>query len=234
MTATIATVLGVGRFTAAKVDSTLRPRITQAKPAVVYCHSAAMDGTEALGLAQLPSIGPLMRALATDRLVVAPTLETLWGNATSRARIDAAVAWARANGASAGPVVLIGASMGGCAALSWAAANPADTAGVVGIIPAVDLEAIRVSSGTLRPSIDAAYGVVYPAALPAGASPAGNNPGVPTQLWYATDDAVSENVPAYAATVGAELHGLGALGHSDAAVAAVPPASVAAFVLAHT
>ena len=58
------TSLGVGRFTATKRDAALQPRIRQSFPAVIYCHSSAQDGAEALGLAQLPSAGPICRRLA--------------------------------------------------------------------------------------------------------------------------------------------------------------------------
>jgi alpha-beta hydrolase superfamily lysophospholipase len=129
-------------------------------------------------------------------------------------------------------VVLIGSSMGATAALTWAANHRADTACVVGWIPAVDLQAIRVAdTGGLRASIDTAYGVTYPASLPAGTDPATlDYDGLPIQLWTASDDEVSVN----AQDIATDHHDLGALDHTSAAVAAVDLADVHAFISAHT
>lgn len=214
------------RFTSGLLDGTFLPRIWEEHTPIIYCHSASMNSSEALGYGQVPSAERLTRHLADNGWpVAAPTLDILWGNATSRSRISDALTWLRAQQGSTNPAVLIGTSMGAAAALSWAYYNPSDVAAVIGLIPAIDLEAIRVANtGSLRPSIDTAYAVSYPVALPAGANPASNTGtmnAVPQQFWYSTDDAVSANIVSYANAVGADLHSFGAMGHTNAAVATV-------------
>lgn len=156
-----------------------------------------------------------------------------WGNATADTRIDAALAWLRANTtATSDPPLLVGASEGACDALTYASDHP--VAGVIGIIPAIDIQAMRVADTLgLRAAIDAAWGVTYPAALPAGANPATLTAAlssVPQQHWYASNDTVSANIAAYAAAVGADLRNVGALGHTDAAIAAVAATDVLTFI----
>lgn len=222
-----------GRFTSAVAgDGAAVPRIWAGSRPVVYCHSSSMDGGQMFGGEQLPSIATLIDSLVGDGWsVVAPSIAALWGNATARSRIDDALRWIRARNGTDEPAVLIGASMGAAAALSWANTHTSDVACVIGIIPAVDLEAIRTANtGSLRAPIDTAYGVTYPAALPAGSNPVDmtNLDSIPVQLWTASDDAVSAN--AATGLPNAEIHNVGALGHTDAAVAAVDVETVATFI----
>ena len=81
--------------------------------------------------------------------------------------------------------------------------------------------------------IDAAHGVTYPTALPAGYDPAANAGSITSgvwQFWYSTDDAISANVSTLATAISADLHSLGAMGHTDAAIGAVDIAAAIAFV----
>jgi pimeloyl-ACP methyl ester carboxylesterase len=227
-----------GRLTAGVLDVVLDPHYRAARNPVVYCHGGSADALQAagVGLAAIPGVlAALTRALFT---IAAPTLGVAhWGNPAARARIADAVAWLEANRAVAGPAILVGTSMGAAAALNYAADNPGDVAAVVGIIPAVDLQAVRVAdTGGARAGRDAAYGVAYPAALPAGANPAARvaELDVPVLLCTASDDAISVNAGTFAAAIGAELVDVGALGHDNDAVAAVDPEAVAAFVNAAT
>lgn len=229
-----------GRFTAAVKDAVCRP--VDLSPAghtvVAYGHGGGNTATEAIGAWGLPAMGTLVHTLAAAGLtVVAPTATLLWGNSTDQTRRTTAITWARTNArGSSAPVVLIGASMGSTSSLLYAADHPAEVAAVIGVIPAVDIQAIRVADTFgLRASIDAAWGVTYPAALPAGADPAArvaDFDGIPIQLWYANDDPASVNIGTFAAAVGADLHDVGALGHTAAATAAVDAAAVLAFISA--
>jgi pimeloyl-ACP methyl ester carboxylesterase len=225
---------GNARFTVGvNGDASWNPRVYANARPLIFCHSAGMTGGEMVGYGQLPAVAPLVSDLIDLGFpAVAPTLGVEWGNATSMARITDALAWLRARNGTTAPAVLVGASMGACAAVTWAAANPTDVACIVGLIPAIDLQAIRVAdTGGLRSSIDTAYGIAYPAAMAVGTNPVTLSvPGVPIGLWTASNDAVSANA---ANLAGATVTNVGALGHTTAAVAAAQAGAVA-FVRANT
>lgn len=214
-------------------------------PVVVHGHGVTNDANEAAGQFGVPSVLPILRAIADGGYVVAsPTMASLWGNATSKSRQTDVVTWAKAsvNGSNA-KIGMIGFSHGAGSVLNQAAdLGSANVAWVIGIIPAVDYTAIRVSNptppgGNLRASIDAAFSVTYPAALPAGADPATRTAalaGIPVQMWTSSDDLVSQNVQAFCTTLGGDFHNLGALGHTDAAIAAVDIPTVLSFIAAHS
>lgn len=127
--------------------------------------------------------------------------------------------------------------MGVTAALNYAADNPGDVCCIVGFIPAVDLDALRDGNvGGSRAGIDTAYGVSYPAALPAGSNPADRVEelaGVPIQLWVASDDTTSVNAAFFAEDTGAEIHDVGTLGHDNDSLAAVDVSAVMSFIASH-
>ena len=227
-----------GRFTAGQVDLTMRQRhLTPGMAPVVYCAGTNADATAANNLETLSGVRRILRHLAGLGFpVVAPTATNLWGNATNRDRISAAISYAETNMAAAGPAVLVGHSQGALAALSWAMHNPTDAACVVGLLGVVDLNDIRDDDDAgQRDDIDAAYGVTYPAALPAGVNPADRAAEfttIPTQWWYASEDGFVDTptVTSFAATAGTELHDLGALGHTNAAILAVDLGALTSFI----
>lgn len=223
-----------GRATAAIRDAVVQPRLRPYRNPVCYLHSSGTNGTEALGVL-LTNIAAITRRLARAGFVVgAPTATGLWGNSTAATRLTAMETYLRSEFAASGDLVLIGSSHGAQWALSYAAAHPEDVAAVIGFIPVIDLAYVRDNNvGGLRASIDTAWGVAHPTALPAGSDPAtltDELAEVPIQLWYASDDAVSTNIAAFASATGAEMHNVGALGHTDAAIAAVDSDAVAAFI----
>lgn len=232
--------LAVGRSTVGQRDAFLAPRVRQARVPVIYLHGAGSTAGEAVG-ELVPSVRPILYEVAASGFTVtAPTATAQWGNATSVSRTGDNITWNRTSlGSTNDPVVLIGASHGGTGALRWISENPGTVACAVIIIPAVDMEDIRTNNPSgLRASIDAAWGVTYPTPLPAGVNPAQNTAdymGIPIQIWYATDDVICTpaTVTAFGASVGAEMHSLGNLGHTDAAVAAVDKAQVVSFILAN-
>ncbi len=234
------TDLRTGRFTASVLDLSITPRHRVARPPVVYCHGVNGNAAQPVE-STLPGALSVLRALSRRGYpIVAPTLNALWDNATGQARINDALTWARANlGASNAPAILVGTSHGGGSALHYAATNPTLVSCVVVMVPALDWQALRVSNVlNLRASIDTAWGVVYPDALPVGANPAERTAalaGKPIQMWTASDDPVSENHATFAAALGMKVtsYSVGALGHSEAAVIAVNPDTVAAFVQAN-
>lgn len=235
MAVPISKSIRTGRVTAAVKDSILRPcDLTPAPPVILFGHGASGDCTATIGTG-LPAVGTLCASLAASRYMVAcPTVTELWGNATDRTRRTAMRTYAQANGGRAGKVPLIGLSMGFASSALWAYNNPTLTSCIVGVIPAIDKQAIRVGDSIgQRAVIDAADGVTYPAALPSGTNPNADPARavlatIPQLLFYSSDDTTpspttgaSENIEAYAAATGATLVNLGALGHSNAAIEAV-------------
>lgn len=217
--------VGYARITAAQPDVRWEPHWRVARNPVIYCHGGAADGTQAAGVG-LADVPPILSEVTSHLFAItSPTLGVAhWGNQAARDRITDAIAWHEANWASTGPAVLIGTSMGATAALNYAADNPGDVACVIGLIPAIDLQAIRVAdTGGARAAIDTAYGVTYPAALPAGSDPAARTLELDLPIWLATasDDAVSVNAATFATATGATHVDVGALGHDNDAIAAV-------------
>lgn len=234
------TALQTGRFTAGVPDLTIHPRRRVARPPVVYLHGINGGAVQPLTPTTPGELQVLRELSKLGFPIVAPTIDAFWGNATGEARVNAALAWARANmGATSAPAIIVGTSHGGGSALRYAAGNPTLVACVVVMVPALDFQALRVANTIgLRGSLDVAWGATYPAALPVGANPAERTAdlaGMPIQMWTASDDPVSENAATFAAAPGmtVDARNVGALGHSAAAVTAVDEAAAAVFVQAN-
>lgn len=228
-------ILGTDRFTSLASDLVWTPRIQgPARPPIVFLSGLNGNPEDVLADQNGRLVTPLVEAGFT---AVVPDTDAFWGNEVGATRIMDALSYARNTlGCSNDPAILIGGSMGGGSALLWAAQNPSLVSCVVVFIPAVDFQALRVNNPmfNVRGSIDTAWGVTYPAALPTGADPATRANDLKytkVQMWTASDDPISVNHAAFSATVGAETHNLGALGHTTAAVLAVDPVAVAAFVV---
>jgi pimeloyl-ACP methyl ester carboxylesterase len=152
-----------------------------------------------------------------------------FANDTAMTRIGQARTYlAAASGCSNAKILLVGASMGAALALRYAGENPAQVAGVVGIIPLVNIDAIyQANTLGLRAAIGTAWGVVYPAALPANANltvkaaPMADGV-VPSILYYSDADAAINpaDVIAMANTIDAELveHDPTNLGHTEGGI----------------
>lgn len=199
---------------------------------IVYHHGAQQDPRE-----MITTMRTVLRPLVMAGYPMAcVTSQLSWGNSSYRDRSQAIRDWLGTEYGATGPCVGIGSSMGAYNQLVDAAFNPSEFAGVVGIIPAVDGENIRTNNtGGFRASIDTAWGVTYPAALPAGANPAGNTgvyTGLPIQLWVASNDttALTALASTFSTAVGAEYHNLGALEHTTTAMQAVDGHAVLDFV----
>lgn len=233
----VSTSLGFDRSTAGQRDAVLSPRVRQTRPPILYMHGAGGNASEAVGDG-VPSVRTLLYEVASAGYTISvPTTTLLWGNTTCINRMTDSIAWNRTSlGSSNDPVVLIGASHGAVSSLSWISENPGTVACAILIIPAVDMEDIRTTNALgMRTSIDAAWGVSYPAPLPPGANPAQNTNdylSTPIQIWYADDDTICTTAltTAFGATISAEMHSVGNLGHTDAAIAAVDSAQVLSFI----
>jgi len=247
---------GVGRYATGEADvlitrRTYRPDGT--RRGIIYCHGA---GERAISLLNSNSNkteeAVLFQTLAEAGFpLVACDLGTgtgtttgdSWGNTNAQARVADAITWLQSpsgGGAKTGQVLMLGISMGNSTMINYAKNNPSNVAAMVGIIPVSDLDDIRNNDrNSYRSWIDTAYGVTYPAALPAGANPATSYSGavgIPYKTWYAADDTIvmASTVLALTAAIGGTATSVGNLGHSNAAVGAVPISAVIDFFLAHS
>lgn len=171
------------------------------------------------------SLGPAL-ADAGYACVAGHMANDAMGNDTAMARVTAYGDWMETQA----PVVpnkyiLVGTSMGGYTALRWAINNTAKTKALALILPLADIVgAYTANIGGLQASIAAAWGVVAPAALPAGAditasAAAIKTANIPGRLYYEDSDTITLPATqlAMAATIGASsvLIDPADLGHTE-------------------
>jgi len=218
----------IGAVRAANTDIGTRPRLSKrdgTHRGAILCHGAGGTATSWFDPAK-PGSGAL-RALITARhfCYAGDFGGDNWGNANALADVAAASALLEAGGASAGPKLVAGGSMGGLVATRYAAQHPEDVAGLALWIPAIDAAAVRA---LFPASFNTAWGLAAQDPLPnvvPDANPV-NLPGqiaCPVFLAYASDDPLVS--PATAVTFAAALDdvtliSVGALGHSEAALTA--------------
>jgi pimeloyl-ACP methyl ester carboxylesterase len=254
---------GTGRYVAAESDILWTPRgYTGGVRGVIYVHGAGeLASSVILGStngktnesALLAAIASVYPVLAVDAGVFGANNTTdsnSWGNPNAVTRIGQAITWLQSpigagglqnpagGGAKAGPVILVGISMGHVTSLNYAQQNPTKVAGIVGVLPLNDLDNLRdnnnpiVISGGGRLSIERAWGIGAWTApgtppLPAGANPAlpanqTNLKNIPQLNFAAFDDTVCPFSTALALTTNmpiAQLVNMGNCGgHSDGSV----------------
>lgn len=142
-----------------------------------------------------------------------------FGNDVHIARVDATLAWARAQGiATNAPPVTVGWSMGNLI-LNWVRTHQADHAGHLSVSGLYDLAALHSANRAgLAPSIDAAHGGPVHGPDHDPAVYVADITGVPIIAWHATDDTLTP--PADEAAFAAD-HGnitrlsLGDVGHGN-------------------
>lgn len=224
-----------GRFTSGQPDLWYVPRIRQAiYPLVIFQTGGSDTAATSNILGARPTLAELVRC---GFCVVQPAAGP-WGAATAMARMDDALTWGRANlGCTANPPVVIGTSNGGVASLQYARQH--DVAACVTFIAPVDVNYIRDNDlVSARATIDAAWGVVYPAALPAHADIITDGASyTPSKLqaWTSSNDVLNDPTStqqAFFQGIGADWHNLGAVGHDYASMDTVDPSVVRDFVLA--
>lgn len=239
-------LIQTGAYFAGQKSVLESPRIKQAgRRPVIYLHGAtanalSIKGQLGFGLArtvrQVADLG--YTVLATD--LGAST--TNWGNDSDfMPRMDDTYTNLVTRGliSDGDPVHLLAASMGTVGALRWAQDNPTKVDALAAMIPAYDMQAHRVQNVTLRSQIDAAYSVTYPAALPAGVNPPDFIEDLVGILdfvcWYSSNDesAFVDGAQDLAEALGGTATSLGPLGHTDAALGAVPALDIATFFAAH-
>lgn len=166
-----------------------------------------------------------------------------WANNTMQATIPAhrAALQAAFPAMRTDKICVLGISMGGAAATRYTQLNPASVAAVVGIIPAYDPKAIYVNNEVGDAAMEAAWSFSglanFPDALDLGTKAALAS-SVPLLTGYASNDTIvpAASVTAYHTAAGgdpANIVNVGALGHTDAAIAALSIATIARFLVAH-
>lgn len=231
------TSTGRGRMTAGQVDCySIGENFNPELPPVIYGHGAGSDAAMLSGF-ELPGHQPIVQAL-TDMgfAVVGASAAQSYGNAAAMTSVTNAVTFARNTlGCSTKPIAMLGTSMGGTTAMTYAYNNPTLVACIVGLIPIIDLaEMVEQDTLGLASAVLAAWSVAA-LPLPAGADP--NTAGhratlaqIPMQHWYATDDAVSANITSFQQATGCDVRAVGPYGHSDESIRRSWPTDIARFI----
>ena len=233
----VETSTGRGRYVDGEWDTVFVPRWRRRSPLVVYCHPSGGDGRRVAD--PQTSEHRLLAGLASHGFaVVAADLggaSATWANDLAVARIEQVIGYARGRRFVRGDDVrLIGNSMGAADMLAYVQRGATSVSAVVAIAPVWEVARLReLGADDLRTNIDAAWGVEWPAALPAGADPAGflRSIEVPRLLaFYASDDPLipPASVERFAEIGGGRAVDLGAVGHATA-VDHVPVDHVVAF-----
>lgn len=242
---------GSGAYVAGEGHVAIVPRgqASTTKRAVIFLHGWQGDATYALSLEDWSAQVALIRTILDAGYWVF-SIDAggpgAWANNTALTNIGLAKTWIQSNFAvPSGKVHVLGISMGGLTALAWANQNPTLAASCLSIIPVLDIEYVRANNvNSAAASIDSAYGGTYVDST----QKAVHNPSyfvtqagagilsVPTQLWYVTNDTYTPNstYTSFASSYPtADINSLGALGHGNAAVNAIPNASVLNFLQAN-
>jgi len=206
-------------------------RATGAKIGVIYAHggSNTFDQMFDPTLLYYPGIDKLVTH-GQYPLVFADMGGGTWGNATmagtnanDTCRMLEAYNWlqnASGGGAKSGKVHLIGVSQGGVGVVNWAKRNPTLVQSISLVVPALDLQDIYVNDrGGNQANINTAYGGVPDYATRSPMNLAANLAGIPTRVWYATNDTVTPSTATnttFATSVGVSgsTVSMGAVGHT--------------------
>ena len=234
-------------------DGSGRPGIT--KGGVLICHSAGQRHYEQ----HLAEWWPVPRALAESGRYIClacdlgdpmatfgPTSAGYsWGNENSLERMSDAYRFLMGPKvrARAGPILLVGTSMGALTALNWVLRHRELVAGIILGCPVLDIEALYGSNaGGLSASIAQAHGVSWPAELPDLSSHcptlyAAALSALPMRIYASSNDPIASNTGRcleFAAGIPdslIEVVDLGPVGHSPTDTPVNDALSFAASVL---
>lgn len=248
MSVATSAALGRGRVQAGEDDVIYTPRGTPRPRGIVLGHGSgglAKDWTShanpgAFSFAQ-------MLAHAGFVVVAADLGGQAFGNDTHVARIEAARVLLGSYVTSPAKALLVGFSMGGHGMLNYCRANPTKVAAVAACSPTADIDDVRNRNVfALRGDIDAAWGVAYPAALPARANISSQanatavaSSGAPVRIYYSTADTAlpPATMTTLAARIGATCSTYitsSTEDHTDALLGLVPASNLIPFLLANT
>jgi dienelactone hydrolase len=207
---------------------------------VIYVHGAEGTGAGGLAWTAFPGRWATLNAVARHCTVLSSDLggNATWGNDAVISAISAAWTYLKTlPGVSQDKVSLLCQSMGGTAAIAWAAANPTQVDRVAMMIPVINLLDVRNSSA-YQSAIDAAYGGAYSEATygaahnPLTIAAAGKLSGIPIQLWYGATDTLCkpEYALQFAAAAGScQLRKMNG-GHAEETVYNMDSEAIAAFL----
>lgn len=195
---------------------------------VIYLHGATQHDDQIIDDENYPFVADLgERLVEAGHPVLAVDQGDTWGNAAALAVISEAADRFEV------PVVVIGGSMGGGAALSWAAAEPERVACVAGIVPVSDLRQIVADNpSNLAVSVEGAHPDGVSESNPLELAEGGRLDGLRYRAWFGTDDEVVDpaTVEAVAAAIGVTASAVPVGGGHDTALDSIDVGDVVDFV----
>lgn len=187
-----------GRVHAAEVDYLWSPAEPYDGYPVIMLHGAGTTARDAFASASFYAHATLPGILAHHNI---PCISgwlggDTMGNDTGMTRITEATAVLEAlPNVDASKVHLVGVSMGNELAMRYAGLNPTKVASIMSVMPLSDIDAVyQANRGGFRATIGTAWGVTYPAALPAQSNLIATHAaaivaaGIPVRLLYSTAD----------------------------------------------
>lgn len=239
----------VGRIVAAETDLVVVPRSGGAgKRVVLVAHGANSKPLDFTVPGIAPGVFRHLHAITEAGFVAVVAdwggLQT-WGTDVVLTRFDTIMTWVAANlpGVLTDKALFWGESMGNWTALRCAADRASQVAAVVANIPLCDITNIRASNALgSRALIDAAWGVTYPAALPARGNLLARAPielvGLPWKGYTGSADTACppSTVTALVSAIGATASSVTCdttHDHGDAIAAAADTADMVAFLQAY-
>lgn len=244
----------LGGYSPSEINVLFAPRHTiTSRRAFVYAHGASGSGMQAMDGQAQAGVTRVCAALARAGFV---GLSGDFGGATTFANdtfltaMEGGINTLLASGQCASDkVILVGASMGMMLASRYAMEHPTKVAGMIGLIPGIDIEDIRTRDALAsRAMINTGWGLPVGSYI-GGADqtpvPTRGKPldsanlsavaAIPTHLFYSTADTVATSaaVDTYAAgRANVTKHVVSSsLDHSDAAIRAVTPGDVVSLCL---
>lgn len=225
-----------GRVSSLLVDIVASPSGPVSNPPIaIYCHSAVNAPQEASG-SVLPDMIRVTRSLVSQGFViVAPSAPSSYGNNDALAAVDAGVQYAidKYGAKLRDGITMYGTSMGTLSIQRYImdGTHPVRRAAlflqVTDLVACYDLPQFQGPVGT-------AWGETYPDPLPAEADLLTRSTelaSVPILSNYASDDVLTTvGLTTWLANSGATAHDRGALGHTNAVIAASDMTEIAEFV----
>lgn len=231
-----------GRVVAGEKDTIFHPRTPRSGYGVVLCHGLG-NPDNYMDPVNQPAASALAANIARRGIpcITGAFGGDGFGNDVQVGHMDAA----RDALAAAMPrmatdkVLLLGCSHGGAMSVRYAIERPGEVAGLVGIIPALDLAWLWDNVASLRAALGAAYGVAHPTPLPADGDTlarAAELVDVPQLYGYSTIDASTppENVERFVDQSAGEALVIDTVsGHTNATIGKMPLDRVLKFLLAN-
>lgn len=235
-------IYGVGNVVAAEFDAVYVPHNARPNaatlPGVIMCHGA---GSTEVDQPTWPTVSKLIHQLGEVGIPVGLALmggdtygnDAISGSAGTSYMNKMLAHMAATAGCSPTRAHVFGISMGAGVGTRWASLNQSKAASVIGAIPLSNVQYMydnaTVGGVDFRTSIQTAWGVTYPAALPSGTAgpdmigvhaPRLAAANIPAKYFYTSDDPYIRpvDVTAMAAAANGEAVLLGTGGHTLAGV----------------